>query len=138
MDIYITKINKLAGTNFKEVHKKALYIYNQIRKKSKRRPYIKSSYFSNNKVFLAIFWGHLYEKKNFSEVLKRIKFYPCALDLIQNSRFKPDSKVNPNKINEILHRFYGMTRMKELFCVQIKENIKTGQKNLISIFPKDK
>ena len=40
-----------------------------------------------------------------------------------------------NKSGEILHRFAGSTKEKELFFVQIKEDKKTGQKYLISIFP---
>lgn len=34
-----------------------------------------------------------------------------------------------------VHRFYGTSAENELFCVQIKENMKNKQKYLISVFP---
>lgn len=66
--------------------------------------------------------------------MKRIKFFPCALELIRKSRNKPSIKQNPNNKNEKLYRFYGLTKEKEEFCVQIKENTKTRKKYLMSIF----
>jgi len=38
MKVYRTKINKLNGTNFPEVNQKAFGLYQQIKKKTKRRP----------------------------------------------------------------------------------------------------
>lgn len=67
--------------------------------------------------------------------MRRLKFFAAAIELIQHSHFEPKSKENPNKPNEILHRFAGSTKEKELFFIQIKEDKKTGQKYLISIFP---
>lgn len=49
--------------------------------------------------------------------------------------FEPKSKENPNEPSEILHRFAGTTKEKDLFYVHIKEDKRTGQKYLISIFP---
>ena len=66
-----------------------------------------------------------------------MKYYGCAIELIQNSYFKPNSTRDPNKSTEMLHRFYGITAENELFCVQIKENLKKKQKFLISVFPTD-
>jgi len=56
------------------------------------------------------------------------------MDLIEKSRNKPESLTNPNKKSELMHRFAGMTKDKQLFYVQVKEN-KKGQKQLMSIFP---
>jgi hypothetical protein len=66
-----------------------------------------------------------------------MKFFGCAIVLIKRSNFEPKSKENPNKPGEILHRFYGVTSENELFCVQIKEDKKKGQKFLISVYPSD-
>lgn len=67
--------------------------------------------------------------------MRRLKYFPCAIELIQKSRFEPESKENPNKRTEILHRFTGVTKENDIFFVQIKEDKRTGQKWLISVFP---
>jgi hypothetical protein len=64
-----------------------------------------------------------------------MKFFDCAIELIQKSRLEPISKDNPDKPGEILHRFTGRSADGELFFVQIKEDKRSGQKSLISIFP---
>ena len=133
--IYRTKSKKLSGSNYSEVSRKAFNLYNEIKKSSKRRVYIRSAYFSKEKIFLSLFWHHLGDKFNHKEKLRRIKFYPCALELIRNSTFDPESKENVDKRSEILHRFTGVIPEKEVFFVQIKENKINNQKYLISIFP---
>ncbi len=135
MKIYQTKVNKLSGTQYAEVSKQAREIYNQIKKKTKRRPYVRSAYFNKEKIFLAFYWEHLYEKSNHRDKVRRIKYFPCAIELIENSRFEPISKNNPNRPSEILHRFFGSTPGGEQFIVQIKEE-NSHQKWLISVFPK--
>ncbi len=135
MNIYKTKARKLSGTDFKEIHQKAVHIYEVIRKRSKRRTYIRSIYFGKNKIFLGIFWQHVYEKKNYGDQMRRMKYFPCAIELIQNSHCNPTTKENPNKKSELLHRFYGSTPENEHFIVQIKEDKRSGEKFLISIFP---
>ncbi len=67
--------------------------------------------------------------------MRRMQYLPCAIELIQNSHFNPTSKENPNRKSEILHRFHGQTAIKEVFIVQIKEDMKSGEKFLISVFP---
>ncbi len=134
MKVYETKVKKLAGTDYHEVHSRALTLYKDIKRKTKRRPYVRSAYFKKDKIFLDYFWQHLWGK-NWRDRVRRLKYYPCALDLIKNSRGDPTSKQNPNNSAEILHRFAGITRTKELFFIQIKEDKKTDQKSLISIFP---
>jgi len=132
---YYSKFKKLSGTNYGDVHKKAFSLYTQIEKKSKRRAYLRSAYFKKDKIFLGIFWHHLGDKFSHKEKLRRLKFYPCALDLIKNSRFDPESKENVDKKSEILHRFTGITSDNEIFFVQIKENKTNNHKYLVSIFP---
>lgn len=135
--VYLAKSKKLPGTNYSEVYKKAFGLYSQIKKRTKRRPYIRSEYFKGGKVFLAVFWQHLHEKLNLKDKTRRLKYLPCALELLKNTRFNPTSKENPNRRSEILHRFTGVTAEKEIFFVQIKEDKKTDQKYLISVFPFD-
>ena len=42
---------------------------------------------------------------------------------------------NADNRNEILHRFAGKTKDKEIFFVQIKENKKNSKKYFMSCFP---
>ena len=135
MKFYRTKSKKLPGTNYSEVHKKAFDIYKTIKKRSKRRVYIRSAYFKKDKIFLGIFWHHLKDKTNLKDKTKRISYFPCAIELIKNSKLPPTSKVNPNKKSEMLHRFFGKTPNKEMFCIQVKENKFSKKKYLMSIFP---
>ncbi|MBI4262026.1 hypothetical protein HY624_00695 [Candidatus Uhrbacteria bacterium] len=137
MQVYKTRVHKFSGSDFHEVHPQAFGLYTKIKKKSKRRTYVRSAYFNRDKIFLDLFWTHLFAKANWRDRVRRMKYFGCALGLIQESRFEPRSKENPNKPSEILHRFYGLTAENELFCVQIKEDKKRSQKFLISVFPTD-
>lgn len=138
MKIYRTKIGKIAGTDFHEVKKKAFLIYQDIKRKSKRKPYVRSAYFNNEKIFLDLFWTHLFMKQNQRDRLRRTKYFAAAIDLIINSRFQPESKENPNRKSEILHRFTGITSNANLFHVQIKENKNNQHKWFLSVFPDEK
>ena len=134
MIFYQTKIKKLPGTNYSEVKKHASLILNQIKKKTKRRPYIRSAYFNKQKVFFDYFWIHL-AQKNLKEKIRRIKYFSCAINLIENSKIAPISIENTDNRNEMLHRFAGKTKNKEVFFVQIKENKKSDKKYFMSCFP---
>ena len=134
MIYYKTKKQKISGTSFKEVNKTAKIIFKQITSKTKRTPYIRSKYFKKEKIFLNLFWSHLFEKREKDRV-RRLKFYDCALDLIKNSTHDPETRENFQKKDELLHRFYGVTKNGEKFVVQIKENKRTKRKDLISIYP---
>lgn len=135
MIAYQTKSVPLPGTQFAEVKQKAFGLYKTVRKRSKRRTYVRSVYFKKSKIFLDLFWQHLHEKLNHRDKTRRLKYLPCAIELIEHSRVQPSSKENPNKKSEILHRFGGITKNKEMFVVQIKEDKQTGEKFLISVFP---
>lgn len=136
MKIYQSEAKKLSGSDYKEVYYQARIIYKQISAKTKRRPYIRSAYFRKDKIFLHYYWDHLWTK-NWRDRVRRLKFYPCAIDLIKNSRVDPMSKENPNRNSETLHRFVGITKDKELFFVQIKEDKRSGEKHFLSVFPED-
>lgn len=136
MKTYRTKSVVLAGTNYKEVSKKAFGLYNGTRRKTKRRPYIRSAYFKKQKIFLQLFWNHLGDK-NFRDRTRRLKFFPCALELIENTRHDPKTVQTIERSNELLHRFAGQDKNGQNFFVQIKEEKRTGEKWLTSIFPED-
>lgn len=133
-EAYRTKVRPISGTDYHEVYHRARSVYQNIKAKTKRRPYVRSVYFKKSKIFLDYFWEHLHQK-NWRDRLQRLKFYPIAIDLIKNSRYEPESKQNPNRPNEIMHRFAGMTSDKKKFFVQIKEDKRTDKKVLLSVFP---
>jgi hypothetical protein len=134
MTPYQTQTGKLSGSSYAEVRINASLILKQIQKKTKRKPYIRSAFFNKQKVFFDYFWPHLIQK-SFKERIKRLKYLNCAIDLIKNSRNEPVSFENPMHRSEILHRFAGLTKNKELFYVQIKEDKKTNKKYFMSVFP---
>ena len=131
---YQTKIKKLPGTNYAEVRKRAAASFDQIKKKTKRKPYIRSAYFKKKKIFFDYFWILLRQKRP-KERFKSLKYFECSIDLIKNSRNKPFVEVNRNKKTEILYRFVGLTKGKELFYTQIKENRRSKRKYFMSCFP---
>lgn len=131
---YRTRFGKLPGTSYKEVHKKAREIFGGIKHRTKRKPYLRSAYFNKQKVFFDFFWTHL-SQKGYPERVRRLKYFKAAVELIRESRNHPTSMQNPSKESEILHRFAGLTKDKELFFVQIKEDKRTQRKQLMSIFP---
>lgn len=84
---YNCKSRLIPGHNFKEISKIAWRIYNGLNPKSKRRPHVKSAYFSE-KIFLDNFWPHL-KQKSPSDQIRRLRYFECALELIQKSKGKP-------------------------------------------------
>ena len=131
---YKTKVKPLQGYNPIRVRRQANGIFKMISSKTKRRPYIRSEYFTKEKVFLDYFWFHL-QTKNWLDRTRRLRQYPCAIDLIKNSRIMPFSQTNIDKKSEILHRFSGINGNNEKFFVQIKEDKKSGEKHFMSVFP---
>ena len=131
---YQNSKNKLKGANYKEVRKNAIIVFNQIKRKTKREPYLRSAYFQKQKIFFDYFWTHLRQKRA-KERFKRLQYFEVAVELIKNSKNHPCSKQNPNKKIEIFHRFAGLTKDKKLFYVQIKENKRSDKKYFISCFP---
>ncbi len=109
--------------------------YHGIQKRTPRRvPYVRSKYFTKDKIFINNFWDHLSQKSSKDKV-RRLKLYPCAIDVLRNCRAIPDSMQNPNNRAEMLHRLSAMTHDGVMFNVQIKEDKKTGRKDFISVFP---
>lgn len=133
MQTYRTKVTKLWSTRYSDLIKEARQIYHRIERQTRRRPYVRSAYFRKEKVFLESFWQHLNQKLP-SDRRRRLKYFPCGLDLIRKSRIAPTTKPNPNKRGEKLHRFAGQTPEGEVFYVQIRENTRSGHKYLMSIY----
>lgn len=137
MKQYKTKVGRLTGKNYPDLYKKAFSLYRQIKRKTKRKPYMKSFYFRKDKIFLDLFWQHLHQK-NWRDRKRRIRYYPCAIELIRYSRLDPVSTDNPNNPSEILHKFSGVAPDRSIFYVQVKENKRNNQKYLMSVFPEQK
>ena len=134
MKVFQSKFSALSGTDYKEVYSKARATFLEVKKKSKRKPYVRSTYFGNSKIFIDYFWEHLHQK-NQTDRLRRLRFYACALELIKYTKFSPTIKEHINKPRHAMHRFYGRTSSKELFVVQILEDLKTDKKYFLSVFP---
>jgi len=131
-----TKAGKLPGTSYKETRDHAIALFNQIKRKTKRKPYIRSVYFGRKKVFFDNFWDHLYQKSP-KERFRRLKYFAAAVEVIKNSRNRPSAKPNPNRKTETLYRFAGLTKNNELFYVQIKEKKRSKARYFMSCFPPD-
>lgn len=134
MNYYQTKSSLISGSNYKEIKKKVDEIFSKIERRTKRQPYIRSAYFSKQKIFFNIFWRHLFDKQ-YSFRAERLRYFNATIELLQNSRNHPTTVDNPNKNSESLHRFYGLTREKYKFIVQVKEIKRTRKLYLISVFP---
>lgn len=134
MQIYHSRYTRLHGSSYKEIYPQALEVYKDIQQNTKRQPYVRSSYFSKDKIFLTYFWQHIREK-NHRDRMRRLRCFVAAIDLLRNSACQPTIKRNPNNTYELLYRFMGSTKDKQFFYVQVKENTKTKRKDLISIFP---
>lgn len=132
--VHQVKSSPYPGTAYDEVYPPARRHFNQIKAQTKRQPYVRSIYFSKEKVFIELFWVHL-NQKNRKERNKRLKYYGCGIELLRATRQTPITKRNPNKSNEQLHRFAGIAPNGDLFYIQIKENIRTKRKDLMSVFP---
>jgi hypothetical protein len=103
---------------------------------AQKNPYVRSAFFQKSKIFLSLFWVHINQKTRRSRKT-RLKYYQCALDLLKNSTFAPTTKLNPNGRNELAHRFAGVTKDNELFFVQVKEDLRNGNKYFMSVFPRE-
>lgn len=131
---YSTKSGLLSGTSLSEVMRGAHTVYNPVKQKTKRNPYIRSAYFKKEKIFFDFFWEHLSHKSP-RDRTQRLRYFKAAIELIEQSHQAPISKLNPNKSTELLHRFAGLTKEKLLFYVQIKETVSTKRKYFMSCFP---
>jgi hypothetical protein len=73
MKVYQSKIRKLPGTDYSEVYPRAFSIFKDLKRKTKRKPHIRSAYFRREKIFLDYFWEHFHQKSSTDRV-RRLKF----------------------------------------------------------------
>jgi hypothetical protein len=73
---YKSRYSKLTGVNENELWHKARLVYGATVKSKRRKPYVRSKYFKNEKVFLDMFWSHTNSKKPHS-VAQRLR---CRAD----------------------------------------------------------
>jgi hypothetical protein len=138
MEIYRAKCNRVSGTSLTEVKAAARREYHAIQKRTPRRiPYVRSGYFAKDKIFLNTFWDHL-KQKHPADQLRRLKFYAAAIDLIRCFKEAPETIFSKDDVSILLHRYQGVTKDGHYFCVQIKQNKRTGRKEFISVFPANK
>mgnify|MGYP000852202963 CR=1 FL=1 len=133
MHVYTSKYPRLPGSAYDEVLKQARAEYQFVAQSSKRQPYVRSKYFNSSKIFLDVFWTHLMQKHP-KERRKRLKFYKAALDLLRNSQINPDTITSAEDQRMLLYRFYSITKDGSYFCVQVKEDKRTGRKDFMSVF----
>lgn len=134
MNYYQTKSSLNSGSSYDEVMKSAGKSFSIIKKRTKRQPYIRSVYFLKKKVFFNIFWKHIFDKTH-SVRTPRLKYFDATIDLIKNSRNNPVTIDNQNIKSEVLHRFYGLTKERKKFVVQIKQIKRSGKLYLMSMYP---
>lgn len=123
----------LPGTSYEEVVKVARYEHKKIEKLTKRQAYVRSTYFNKEKVFISLFWEHLAQKHPKVRT-KRLRLYTAAIDLLRNTRCEPETIFKQDDLSVLLHRFYGVTRSGEEYCVQVKQDKRTGRKDFMSVF----
>lgn len=141
MNTYKSKASLLHGSSYDEILKDARKEHKKIEKLTKRQPYVRSTYFNKDKIFISIFWTHLMQKHR-KEQMKRLMLYNAAIDLMRNTRLDPETISKKDSPGVLLHRFYGITKEGVEFCVQVKQDKRTNRKDFMSVFdrknPKNK
>ena len=133
MEIYQSSAARLTGKTYIDLERKARKIHNDIARRTKRSPYLRSVYFKKQKIFIKPFWEHLNQKSQHDR-RRRLKYYGAEIDLLQHSTQKPITKQNPNGDGQLVHRFVGKTKEGDLFFVQIKEHHRTNARYFMSVF----
>ena len=134
MKSYKSKASLLPGTSYDEVVAAARREHKKVENLTKRQPYVRSTYFNKDKIFVSpLFWKHIMQKKHTVRT-ERLKLYNAAIDLMRNSRCEPETIFDKNNMSTLLHRFYGITKDGVQFCVQVKQDKKSGRKDFMSVF----
>jgi len=133
MKSFQSKVKVIPGTSYQEVVKIVRQEHKKIEKQTKRIPYVRSTYFNKDKVFISLFMAHI-TQKNLKERTKRLKLYNAGIDLLRNSRCEPETLFDNDDRSMMLHRFYGITKDGIEFCVQVKHNKRSNRKDFMSVF----
>lgn len=133
MRIYKSKAAQLPGSSYEEILVLARREHKKIENLTKRQPYVRSTYFNKDKIFISLFWTHLMQKHRKVRT-KRLKLYTAAIDLMRNSRCEPATIFDRNDLSTLLHRFYGITKDGIEYCVQVKQDKRSGRKDFMSVY----
>ena len=134
ISVYKTRAKKIKGSKYRDVAHSVRLSYKEIANRTKRDAYVRSAYFKKDKIFLKLFWTHLHEHPMYGQK-RRLQFFDCAIDLLRHSTNPPETLPNPNGRNELVHRFAGITETGERFYVQVKQELRSGKKYFMSVFP---
>jgi hypothetical protein len=134
---YSAKSKPIAGSNYRDLLKVVRAEYKYIAKQTKRTPYVRSEYFKGDKVFLSLYWTHLSATPMYTQ-RHRLKLFNCGIELLRHTTFPPETKPNPNGRSELVYRFGGKTPDGQVFYVQVKQEIRSGKKYFMSVFPERK
>jgi len=128
---YQSRLPRISGTNYTEILAKARAIYRDLDiQTGHRNTYVRSEYFKKQKIFLKTYWDHFGDKR-LSQRRQRIPYYAATIDLLKNTRVKPDELYEKE---HHLYRFFGITKDGHKFVVQVKANRK-NEKYHMSSFP---
>ncbi len=124
----------LGGHRYADIMPQARALFRALQKKTKRRPYIRSAYFKKDKVFFEYLWTHL-NQKSLPDRARRLRYLPCALEVLQKSRQDPITFVDSQDPDTIRHQFSGVAGDGSRFAVIVKQERASGRKHLLSLFP---
>lgn len=131
MNYYKSKYSLISGSDIAEVIKNARKEYTKIQHLTRRQPYIRSVYFSKDKIFLSVFWHHLAQKHR-AEKFVRAQLFLVAVDLMRKTTIEPETRITNGVL---LHRFMGESKEGIRYYVQVKQEKKSGRKDFMSAFP---
>lgn len=131
---YQCKTKPLPGHRFTDIIPQARRLFRSLQKQTKRRPYIRSAYFNKDKIFFDFFWQHMQQKAVIDRA-RRLRYFPCALELLRSTRHDPITFMDPTQPNKFVHRFLGEASGNQKFWALIKEDRKSNKKQLLSLFP---
>lgn len=134
--MFRSRFPQTTGFDYGQMMSYARREYHKIQKRTPRRsPYVRSKYFNKDKVFINTFWDHL-KQKSTGDRRRRLVLFACGIDLIRHNTEPPTAVKHRASGNETLYRFDGLSLDGAPYAVQVKENIRSSRKDLISIFPK--
>lgn len=109
-------------------------MWRTLQKRTKRRPYVRSIYFHKDKIFFDFFWQHL-QQKSVVDRARRLKYLPCALEVLRRSRYDPVTFIDIRQPGIIKHEFVGVAPDEVRFSVIVQQDRGTDKKQLLSLYP---
>lgn len=131
---YQCKAKPFSGHRFVDIIPQARKLLRTLQKQTKRRVYIRAVYFHKDKIFFDFFWQHM-QTKSAVDRARRLKYLPCALELLRNSRCDPISFMDEYQSGIIKHEFKGNSPDGMNFSVIVQEDRKTNKKQLLTLYP---